>query len=94
MQDAAPQDFVDPLAQDDRDPITIEELRAMLEPKTAIEIAQEIMHDVEVSPATRLKACGLILNKTMPDLKQTELTGKGGKPISVVIAATESDASL
>lgn len=42
----------------------------------------------------QLIAAKLFLAKTQPDLKAVEVSGKGGKPIHVVIAATEEDAKL
>lgn len=42
----------------------------------------------------QIAAAKLYLSKTLPDLKAVEITGQGGKPISVVITASPQDAEL
>lgn len=51
----------------------------------AVKYVHDVMIGTERANAVRLGAAKLILNKTLPDLKQTELSGNPERPIGVVI---------
>lgn len=75
-------------------PITLEELIAGPRPMTVLQRIEAHALGLLPMEPSEINAAKLFLSKTQPDLKAMEISGKGGKPISVVIQATDEDAKL
>jgi hypothetical protein len=68
---------------DDIPTITIEELMRGGRPMTVMErLEQHALGNLEMSN-TEIQAAKLFLDKTIPTLKATELTGKNGGPLEI-----------
>lgn len=53
----------------------------------AIDFLVEIMRDEQTQKAVRMGAARALLDKSLPDLKSTELTGQENGPIEIILKA-------
>lgn len=53
-------------------------------------LAKHVDGDIELSP-TQISAAKLLLDKSLPSLAHTTISGEGGAPISVVLSREDMD---
>lgn len=62
-----------------------DDVRAKIQASQLINVLQDhAFGKVSELAPTRLKAIEILLRKSVPDLSQTEITGKDGEPIQVI----------
>lgn len=85
---------LDPPAGTQIPTVSLAELISSNRPMTVLERVEYAALNLPPGSPGQLQAAKLYLSKTQPDLKAVEITGQGGKPISVVITASPQDAEL